>query len=116
MIKCDICEKAFNRNCDFEKHMDEHEADKNFKCDVCDKTFYPQCRIKKHQGNHTEEGVKQCKFYLSKDICPYENIGCKFLHTKSTEDELENDDLNNMSDQDDDFSQRKTNVTSVESN
>ena len=82
-IKCNICEKTFERTCDLEIHMDEHEAEKKYKCSVCGKTFHLKWRKNKHEESHKEEHVKHCRYFSSQETCPYEVIGCKFLHDPS---------------------------------
>ena len=84
--KCDLCDKTFSQNCDFENHMEEHKVEKKFKCNVCGKMFHLEWRLHNHKTNHTEpEAIKHCHYFNNKKVCPYESIGCKFLHTKSAE-------------------------------
>ena len=79
-----MCGEGFIRTADFENHMtDKHDVEKTFKCEVCDKTFFLEWRMEKHRVMHTEK-IKSCHFFLSKKPCPFEKIGCKFLHTTST--------------------------------
>ena len=82
--KCKHCEQTFSRNCDLEKHMDEHEeTGKGFKCNTCEKTFYLKWRQNKHEKNHHTIGVNHCRYFSHQEPCPYEAIGCKFLHVQS---------------------------------
>ena len=84
VIKCNVCKKSFARNCDLEIHMNEHGTDKMFKCNICGKTFHLEWRQKKHEKNHnTETHVKPCRYFSNQEPCPYEAIGCKFLHDPS---------------------------------
>ena len=82
--KCKHCEQTFSRNCDLEKHMDEHEeTGKGFKCNTCEKTFYLKWRQNKHEKNHHTIGVNHCRYFSHQEPCPCEAIGCKFLHVQS---------------------------------
>ena len=63
--------------------MDEHENGKGFKCNTCEKTFHLKWRLNKHEKNHNENGVKHCRYFSHQEPCPYEAIGCKFLHVRS---------------------------------
>ena len=81
--KCKHCEETFSRNCDLEKHMDEHENGKGFKCNTSEKTFHLKWRLNKHEKNHNENGVKHCRYFSHQEPCPCEAIGCKSLHVRS---------------------------------
>ena len=84
--RCTVCGEGFMRTADFENHMtDEHDAEKTFKCEICDKAFLLEWRMKKHRVMHIEK-IKTCHFFLSKKPCPFEKIGCKFLHTTKVND------------------------------
>ena len=50
-----------------------------------------------------EEETKMCKFFANKEHCPYEEIGCKFSHEPSKNDDAD-EDLKNISDDDNDDS------------
>ena len=39
LIKCDLCEKRFNRYDHLTKHKISHTGAKPFKCDLCDNGF-----------------------------------------------------------------------------
>ena len=78
--KCYLCEIIFEKNCDLELHLAEsHEEEKTFKCNDCEKWFYLEWRCKQHMKIHTSE-VKYCYFFNNDKNCPYEEIGCMFLH------------------------------------
>ena len=51
-----------------------------FKCGNCDKLFHLQWRLRKHEQLHTQRSSKPCKYFTSKRGCPFEKLGCKFLH------------------------------------
>ena len=80
---CDLCENTFVKNCDLELHMKEvHEIDKNYKCDECDKDFFLEWRRNKHMKIHTDD-AKYCHFYNNRKQCPYDELGCMFLHIRA---------------------------------
>ena len=62
VIECKECDKSFKRNCDLERHIEEHELQKEFKCDICGKEFYLKWRMLKHKEIHTET-KKFCHYY-----------------------------------------------------
>ena len=77
---CSFCEQTFVKNCDLEIHLKEvHDVQKKFKCTVCNKDFVLDWRHKKHMKMHNDD-VKFCHFYNNNNKCPYEDIGCMFLH------------------------------------
>ena len=78
--KCSECGDIFSKNSDFEIHMEEvHHAETHFKCDLCEKTFLLEWRLKRHRDIHTEK-PKKCKFFLNKELCPFDRLGCMFAH------------------------------------
>ena len=78
---CHLCNKPFTKNSDLEIHLMEiHGVEKKFSCEVCEKEFVLEWRFKKHITMHTATGIKPCRFYNNKTKCPYEDIGCMFLH------------------------------------
>ena len=78
--KCKKCGKLFSKNSDFEHHLEvEHNVDKSFRCELCGKGFVLEWRLKKHRSIHTLK-PKHCKFFLNKEPCPFDMIGCKFAH------------------------------------
>ena len=82
---CSLCDQKFGKNCELEKHMNtEHNALKEFECDICNKTFYLKWRLEKHLEIHGEShSLKNCHYFNNKEVCPFEDFGCKFLHAKS---------------------------------
>ena len=63
--------------------MDVHEAEQRYKCKTCEKTFHLKWRLNKHEENHTRKNVKHCRYFSKQELCPYEAIGCKFLHVQT---------------------------------
>ena len=85
--KCKECGKVFIRNSDFERHMEEeHGVEKAFKCDICGKMFLLEWRLEKHGDVHTKQ-TRKCKFFLNKELCPFSEIGCKFVHDHDDQDD-----------------------------
>ena len=77
---CHLCGITFAKNCDIERHMKEvHEAEKKYKCVVCEKNFFLEWRRTKHMQIHTDD-VNYCHFYNNNKQCPFQEIGCMFLH------------------------------------
>jgi hypothetical protein len=77
---CNFCEQTVVKNCDLETHLKEvHDVQKKCKCTVCNKDFVLDWRHKKHMKMHSED-VKFCHFYSNNKKCPFEDIGCMFLH------------------------------------
>ena len=87
--KCGECGEIFDKNSDFEVHMEEaHKVNKKFKCEVCGKMFLLEWRLRKHRHVHMEK-PKKCKFFLNKEPCPFERIGCKFDHDTIEDSDIE---------------------------
>ena len=83
-IKCVECEKTFNINADLEMHIEEyHEKSEQHKCNQCGKNFVLKWRLKKHLEAHSNGNNRFCHFFNNGKTCPYEKIGCKFLHQPS---------------------------------
>jgi hypothetical protein len=87
--KCGECGEIFDKNSDFEVHMEEaHKVNKTYKCEVCGKMFLHEWRLRKH-GNVHKENPKKCKFFLNKEPCPFDRIGCKFDHDTIEDNDIE---------------------------
>ena len=87
-IKCETCGKTFKENYELEIHIEEHDAVKKFKCEVCGKDFYLKWRLQKHTNLHTK-AAKPCKYFSSNQNCPFERVGCMFLHSVEASDDQE---------------------------
>ena len=84
LIKCKVCEMKFAKFCDLEWHLKaKHEECTQFECDQCKKTFVTEWRMKKHSKIHSNKITKQCHFFRNNIRCPFDELGCKFLHTLS---------------------------------
>jgi KRAB domain-containing zinc finger protein len=55
-----ICDEAFSRNRQLQRHIRTHTGDKRFKCDMCDKGFSQIGNLKTHIRTHT--GDKRFKY------------------------------------------------------
>ena len=67
-----------------ENHIDvEHEIHETFNCDQCDKTFVTQWRLRMHTRIHSDTIQKTCHYFNNCKSCPFEKLGCKFLHNLS---------------------------------
>ena len=79
-----MCDEKFQRNCDLELHIKAlHKVPKSFECSKCDKTFVLSWRLKKHQEIHTSNVTRFCHYYNNNKECPFEELGCMFLHQHS---------------------------------
>ena len=80
-VACHTCSARFNKNSDLEIHLEEyHKISKQFQCDQCDKTFALKWRFAKHMQGHANKDIKYCHFFNNQKTCPFEKIGCMFLH------------------------------------
>ena len=66
-----------------EIHISEHNTPKEFKCDICEKSFYLEWRLRKHLENHKDTLKVFCHYFNNEKVCPFEEIGCKFIHKDS---------------------------------
>ena len=83
-MKCNLCGKSYKRFIDLETHiMTNHEKYDVFPCDKCEKVFVVKWRLKKHMQLHSENFAQHCHYFNNGKECPFEAIGCKFLHSVS---------------------------------
>ena len=84
LSECKQCEKKFLTSSQLESHLKEHGNVKKHKCQECDKTFYFKWRLQSHNKIHDKESsIRKCHFFNNNKQCPFEEIGCKYLHEKS---------------------------------
>ena len=100
MKKCELCDKRFSKNVEFENHMvEKHDTQKPFECSICDKKFILEWRLKKHGLIHTQE-TQKCRYFSSNQFCPFDSVGCMFAHSNQTESvessESDEDEQNEM--------------------
>ena len=84
-ISCNQCESSFRESWQLEIHLKTHNALKDFKCEDCGKEFYLKWRFSQHMKTHKSPKVKHCHYFNNNKVCPYEEVGCKFQHKKSSE-------------------------------
>ena len=81
-IKCKFCEETFDETYKLEQHLKKHES-KGFRCEHCEKMFHLEWRFNKHIKSHSVKSTRKCHYFNNDKICPYEEIGCMFLHETS---------------------------------
>ena len=83
-LKCSLCDRKFDIFWELERHIkDSHEIHNTFKCDKCEKEFVLKWRLKKHEIIHSNKISCHCHYFNNGKHCPFEELGCKFLHTAS---------------------------------
>ena len=91
-----------------ENHMvTVHKIEKKHKCLECGKLFLIEWRLRKHVEVHTES-IKTCNYFLNKIECPFEELGCKFMHD-NPKNHNEDDDESPKENEDDDESAKEEN-------
>jgi hypothetical protein len=84
LLKCKMCDNKFKKFCDLELHIKrKHENHDEFECDQCKKKFVTNWRLRKHMTNHSVKVKKYCHYFNNSKECPFEDLGCKFLHILS---------------------------------
>ena len=85
-VKCDHCNDNFVNNNSLEIHLNNLSFNKKFKCNECEMVFHTKWRLNKHQKIHQSSTKKRnCHYFNSGQVCPYEDLGCKFFHKYSEE-------------------------------
>ena len=79
---CTYCEETFEKTYELEKHLEMHK-EKEFECTTCGKRFQLEWRLKKHISSHDLKTLKQCHYFNNGKSCPFDEIGCMFLHVVS---------------------------------
>jgi len=84
---CKYCDKRFQENYELEVHMKSHSEAETYRCDQCDKTFVLKWRQKQHVKGHEsrQESKVFCHYFNNRKVCPFEELGCMFLHSDSPE-------------------------------
>ena len=83
VISCEQCQKTFDQSWKLEMHMKSHDTIKPISCDQCEQKIYVDWRLEKHKKMHSNKKFTFCHYFNNKKVCPYKEIGCKFLHKKS---------------------------------
>ena len=92
VLKCNLCEMTFDRFSDLETHLiTSHEAPRAFHCNQCEKTFVTKWRLRKHTQVHSNKVKKHCIYFKHNVKCPFDDLGCKFLHVTSDIYRFENE-------------------------
>ena len=82
MFKCETYGESFTTICDLELHIKKiHKMYKEPECGQCAKNFVTTWRLRKHLRIHTQKFTKVCHFFMTGKPCPFEELGCKFLHS-----------------------------------
>ena len=83
-LNCPICSQLFESHSRLEKHISNKNVEENIRCNKCEMSFRSEWRLKKHNRTH-EENVRQrrCHYFNSNKQCPFQQLGCKFLHEVS---------------------------------
>ena len=89
-IRCNHCGEIFKENWLLEVHMKSHADAETFECELCSKTFQSKWRLGKHRDIHSNPETKKCHYFNNEKTCPFEEIGCKFLHKDSEMCQSEN--------------------------
>ena len=83
-IKCQECEQSFVSSIEYEVHMkSNHKEHEQYLCDDCEKTVVVKWRLNKHKTIHSNREIKKCHFFNNKKLCPFEEMGCMYLHVMS---------------------------------
>ena len=84
-IHCDHCDMTLDNLSALEQHVKNEHVSSTFKCGECDFVFYSKLRLQKHIKSHGKEIRRHCHYFNSNKKCPFEELGCKFLHIVSSE-------------------------------
>ena len=84
LYDCKDCDSKFDEMWKLENHLKSHQKIKDNKCNKCEKTFYTEWRLKKHKAMHENESVRKCHYFNNDKPCPFDEIGCMFLHVRSS--------------------------------
>ena len=84
---CKECDQTFAKNFELEIHMVTfHGFEKKHSCELCGKRLFLKWRLRKHLSVH-EKSTKPCKYFTNGNICPFDEVGCKFLHENNPDEE-----------------------------
>ena len=72
----------FQNLSNLERHIKkDHIVHQSYTCDSCDKTFVTKFRLRKHTKMHSDVKIGTCRYFRNNVFCPFEELGCKFLHS-----------------------------------
>ena len=82
-LRCKLCEMTFDKSSDLENHIKSKHEEFNY--EHCNKTFVSLWRLRKHKQIHVDKSRKHCHYFNQGVKCPFDNLGCKFLHVLSVQ-------------------------------
>ena len=82
-LECKYCDEKFKQVWMLEVHLKLHKDAEDFECNVCKKTFQSKWRLSKHKDMHNNLNTKRCHYFNNEKLCPYQEVGCMFLHEPS---------------------------------
>jgi hypothetical protein len=82
-VSCPNCEEKFEESWTLEVHLKSHVDTVKHECELCGKCFHMKWRLRKHMDLHNNPKAKKCHFFNNKKHCPFQEVGCKFLHETS---------------------------------
>ena len=69
VVKCQICDKKFHRQCHLKAHMTVHTGDTPFSCSLCPKNFKHKWYMTSHDKKHAECSYLTMKIYSGENKC-----------------------------------------------
>ena len=85
-LKCKLCDQTFVKSFELERHVkSSHETYQEYECQICEKKFVTKWRLKKHKLLHSGRVKSHCRYFRNNVTCPYDELGCKFLHHRSNQ-------------------------------
>lgn len=60
-FQCEVCGKAFSKNCSLKSHVRTHTGETPYPCEVCGKAFSEKSNLRKHMRTHTGEIPYSCE-------------------------------------------------------
>ena len=82
---CNICLQKFDKKWILENYIEQqHQTNQKYPCPECGQTFFLKWRLGKHMKMHDGNiKVKPCHFFNNGKLCPFEKLGCKYLHKEA---------------------------------
>lgn len=59
---CQQCNKHFNTQTSYKRHMNTHSLPKSLSCDICQKTFSRAFDVQRHMTRHTGQRPYNCQY------------------------------------------------------
>ena len=83
--KCMLCQEEFREAVNLEDHLVRiHHKHRNFVCNKCNADFVMKQSFRKHIQGHHISSRRTCHYYNNEKDCPFQTVGCRFLHDKAT--------------------------------